>query len=796
MLLGGGVWTGLRIAVHAPSLATAAIASLVLVVAARRARRDLAARWGAGMIVLAAGLGLGAEALREPPPLDLPMPQRTPPVQQGVVADDPAWSEHGHRFTLDWQQRCPPPPARHGCMPMWGQLRVHVAGRQVRVRRGDVVRIAAFVAPPPGFGNEGAFDLRADWHRQQRWGSLHIAHPGRIAVVARSGSAVDAALDAVARARRAWALRLAAALPAEHAAIVGAMSLGDQSTRWPALDRWMRQTGTAHVLAVSGSHLAIVVGGLRWLLRTLVRRCAPGLLRRRPLPVWTAGPLLIAVWGYTALTGFAPATVRSAWMVCAAVLAEATARRASVWELLGFAAVCVLVCDPMAADDLGVQLSVAGVAGLAWAASPATDSAAPWWQMARSAVRCSVGAWAATTPVCAMRLGQIAWCSAPVNLVVAPYAVLLLPACLAVAVGVILPWPWATAAAVQACGWVVWPWVQAVRATTDCFAVGSTHGAEAVALAGWSVAVGGAWLHGGRWPVRAAWAALAVVAFSAAQRHGLNPPAEGARLTFFDVGHGDAIAIQSGDGAVWLVDGGGQLADDGRLGDLALVPALRALGIDRIDRAVLSHAHPDHENGMLAVARELQVGAFWFNGQHAAGAEHKALLRLWGDRRTAVPAPPGQLCQGPLCVRVLWPSGDAWPWATDRGHNDNSLVLELAVGSARLLLSGDIEATAETDLVRSGVLRPVDVLKVPHHGSRTSSTPALLAALRPHHAVAGARPWGQLAFPHGDVRARYRQAGVALWSTANGAVTVTLRPDRVELRQGPRFAAWTPSPER
>lgn len=796
VLLGGGAWVGLHVPLCAAAVAVAAIASTGLVIAGRRAARDVVARLGAGLLVAVAGLAMGAHALVDPPPLDLPLPMRTPPVHEGVVADDPAWTEHGHRFTLDWHRRCPPPPARLGCTPTWGQLRVQVRGKVVAVRRGDVVRIAAFVTPPPGYGNTAALDLRQDWARQQRWGSLHVAHAGKVAILAHSQSPVDAALDQIARWRRTWAARIAQSLPTENAAIVNAMALGDQSVRWPVLDQWLRDTGTAHVLAVSGSHLAIVVGGLRWLLRALVRRCAAGLLRRHPLPLWTALPLLVATWGYTALTGFAPATIRSAWMLTAAVLAEASARRVSVWELLGFAAVCVVVVEPAAVDDLGVQLSLAGVAGLAWAALTARAPTGGAVATVRAAWRCAVGAWAATTPICALRLGQIAWCSAPINLVLAPYAAVLLPACLVVAVGVALPWPPVNALAVQGCLWALWPWTAVVRATAGGFAVGATHGGEALALAAWSLAVGGAALHGGRWLGRALLAAIAVAVVSFAQRRALAAPEDGVRVTLFDVGHGDAIAIQSGDGQTWLVDGGGQVGDDGLVGQVALVPALRALGIDRIDRAVLTHAHPDHENGLLAVARSLPVGQFWFNGQPAAGAEHRELLQRWGHRRTAIPASAAWLDQGPLAVRVLWPAGAASPWVPDRGHNDNSLVLELAIGRARMLLSGDIEAPAEADLVRSGRLRGVDVLKVPHHGSHTSSTQPFLDAVRPRLGVAGARPWGQLAFPHGDVRARYRAANVALWSTADGAVTVTLRPQRVEVQQGARYAAWTPSAER
>ena len=791
--LGGGAWAGLHFSLWIPALIGLSCLAMVLILAARRAKREVVAR-GAGLVLVAAtGVWLGWHSQVQSPPLDLPMPQRQAPVHEGLVHSDPAWTPLGYRFEMRWLRRCPPPAATEPCFAAWGTLRVDVRGRVVQVRRGDRIRIAGFVSPPPAYRNPGAFDLTASWHHQQLWGALHVAHSGKLAIMERSVGPIDGLLARIAQWRRQLALRVAAVLPEQQAVIVNAMALGDRSSSWPQLDRWLRDTGTAHIVAVSGSHLAVAVGGMRWLVRTGMARLLPGLLRTASLAVWTFIPLILATWAYTALTGWAAATVRAAWMVSALLLAEAATRRAPVWELLGFACVILVVVDPASVDDLGVQLSVAGVIGLIWGASePLAATLGPKRNAVRMAWRSAVGAWATTTPICALRLGQVAWVSAPINLLMAAYAAALLPICLAVAGLAALDQHLATVAATWLSGAALWPWLQVVAATDQLFPVGAVHGAAAAAVAVWAVAVGGAVLSAGPWLRRSAVAGIAVAVVAIWQRQAAKPANESVRVTFFDVGHGDSAVVETGDGRIWLVDGGGEVGDNGRVGDLAVVPALRAIGVQGIDRMILTHAHPDHENGLLAVARALPVGQFWFNGQAAAGAEHAELMRLLHAARSPVPFGTSWT-EGPVRVRVVSPNRPTGPFVPTWDHNDNSLVIEIAVGTSRLLLTGDIETKAEAELAQTGAVGPVAVLKAPHHGSHTSSTPPLLNAVSPRLAIASARPWGQLAFPHADVRARYRQRHIPLWSTADGAITVTLTTSAVRVEQQGRFAQWPTS---
>ncbi|MBI5611079.1 MAG: ComEC/Rec2 family competence protein [Deltaproteobacteria bacterium] len=735
-----------------------------------------ARRVAAGLLLLALATVRAGTSQSDSPPLDLPQPRVWPPLHELTVASEPEWTPTGYRFAADWLWRCPPAVTPGVCEVRWGQLRVEVRGRDVRVGRGQRVRIPGFIAPPLAFGNPGSIDLGPAWRAQQRWGSLRVADGARIAVLEPSPWPWDRGLDLLGRWRRWAAMAVARRYPAQDAAVVGAMALGDRLSEWPALDEFLRETGTSHVLAVSGSHLALVVGALRWALRAALRRWGLGLLRRAHLAAWTAGPLLGATWTYTALTGAAESTLRAAWMVSIALLGEAWQRRMDPLELLGMAAAVMLLADPPAIVDVGLQLSLAGVVGLIWAGQRPGGPLRQAWHA-------SVAAFASTSPIAALRLGQVAVAALPVNLVALPYAVALLPVCL---VGVALAaWPGATAAWLSATvvHALLWPLRSAVTLSNGAWPLVFPHGLVAWALAPVLPLAVAAWWHGRRWRWAAAGSLLALALAIGWQVRAQQVPPGQVRLSHFDVGHGDATLVQFDSGATWLVDGGGAQGDQGRVGNVALLPALRALGVRRIDRLVLSHAHPDHENGLLAVARHLPIGAFWYTGQPGAGPEHDQLMALLASVPRVPLDRPSEVV-GSARIQQLWPRPA--PYRDGLGLNDNSLVFRLEVAGHSALLAGDIEAAAETALLDARALNQATVLKVPHHGSRTSSTPAFLDAVAPQLAVAGARSWGPLPFPHGEVRARYRNHGARLWSTEQGMVVVTLGPCGVLARQAAR----------
>jgi competence protein ComEC len=226
-------------------------------------------------------------------------------------------------------------------------------------------------------------------------------------------------------------------------------------------------------------------------------------------------------------------------------------------------------------------------------------------------------------------------------------------------------------------------------------------------------------------------------------------------VTLLDVGQGDAIVVRSPGGRVMVVDagnGGARRSDDGAR---VVAPYLWSLGVRRLDRIVLSHAHPDHTGGAAFLLAAFAVGEVWEGPAPRSDPSYAALdrsLRSAGVARRTVGAGLVESWDG-VRLDVIGPQrpGRA-PWRT---RNDDSLVLLLRFGSVGILLPGDVEAAGEARLPA----RRAQVLKVPHHGSRTSATPGLLAGCAPRLALVSAGQGNPFGHPHPEVLERCRSQG-------------------------------------
>jgi competence protein ComEC len=214
-------------------------------------------------------------------------------------------------------------------------------------------------------------------------------------------------------------------------------------------------------------------------------------------------------------------------------------------------------------------------------------------------------------------------------------------------------------------------------------------------------------------------------------------------------------------------------------------PFLRARGISRLDVVALSHPHPDHLNGLRRVLARFPVGALWTSGDDGLNPEYARLLGLARARGvpTPVPAPAalGQARLDPLGPFISDGHGEVVGPPPGLSVNDASLVLRVSFGSRAVLFAGDLEADGEGELVGRRALGQTvaaDVLKVPHHGSRTSSSEELVDAVHPALAVISLGWRNRFHFPAPEVLARYAAHGATVLRTdRDGAVTVTIAPD-------------------
>jgi competence protein ComEC len=250
-------------------------------------------------------------------------------------------------------------------------------------------------------------------------------------------------------------------------------------------------------------------------------------------------------------------------------------------------------------------------------------------------------------------------------------------------------------------------------------------------------------------------------------------------VLFVSVGHGDAALLRLPDGAAVLVDAGGAPEGGADPGARDVVPLLRDLGIRRLAAAFVSHPHPDHVLGLAAVTAAVPADVVFSNGDGGDGAAREILAAL---RPVALP-PGGGWERAGVRFEALGGAREAL------APNDASLVLRVSYGSTAFLFPGDVEAPGEAAAVARGGLA-ADVVKVPHHGSRRSSTAPFVSAVGARVAVVSVGAGNRYGFPHDEAVLRWRDAGAIVLRTDEGAVR--LFSDGVRVRRVAADAALDP----
>jgi competence protein ComEC len=634
-------------------------------------------------------------------------------------------------------------------------------------KAGERWRLRVSLRRPRGMLNPGGFDYE-QWLFAQ--GIRALGYVRGTADHRRIG-------DAPALSIRAWRQavygRLAETLAGSPTAgLIEALTLGVDDDITPAQWEVLRRTGTAHLIAISGSHIGLIAGFAFFLARGICTRL--GVLRWPP-PRVAALAAFAAALLYSALADFAIPTRRAMIMIGVAMGAVAFQRNLHLPHVLALAVLAVVLHDPLTVLAPGFWLSFGAVALIAFAVSGRVerttggrapvrnDGEAPpdpaqalprfFWRFFRTLLKINGVTALGLAPLLLLFFRQVSLVSPLANLLAVPVlGTLLIPVCLSGAL--LLPVVPAAGAGllhlaefILSGTWPVLEWLSA-RPLAQW-----TH-AEPPS---WTLpfALLGAVLILAPRGIPARWLGLVLLLPAAAFAPERPAPGE-FRLVLLDVGQGLASVVETRH-RVLVFDTGARFGPGFDMGGAVIEPYLRQRGLGRIDTLVVSHGDLDHIGGARSLLARFPVGLAY----------------------TSVPE---RLREFPTSACS---AGQRWTWdgvsfemlgpvEKSAKENDNSCVLRVRGQSGSALLTADIEQAAEARLVEryGGRLRS-DVLVVPHHGSKTSSTPAFLEAVSPRYALIPAGYLNRFGFPHRTVLRRYAELGAAVLNTAEaGAIIV------------------------
>ena len=695
----------------------------------------------------------------------------------GTIDDLPQITENGIRFAFHAEQAfCENKPVAipENLLLHWRNTSEASGGENTRrLFPGQKWRLDVRLKRPHGHANPGGFDYEYQLFARKIRATGHVVNDRKAAT---RNILIDpfvwSPMHVVDALRFHIRARIAAALP-EHAyaGVIIALVIGDQNAISRSDWQLFNQTGISHLVAISGLHITLVAGLFAILTGALWRR---SFFTNIPLPLILPAQKAAAIAGlvmalvYVALAGFGVPARRTLCMLAIVAAALWSGRQIRISRVLLAAAGLVLLTDPPAVMKPGFWLSFGAVGiilyatvGRTHAVMQNTSRLRKWRQSLITAARTQWAVTAGLVPLTMLFFGRISIISPIANAIAIPVVTLLVtPLSL---IGSILPEPLCTYTLKTA--HLAFDWLAVFLDWLASFPFAVWHAPSpplyliAFAIAGtlWMLAPKG-------WPLRALGILCWLPLFLAAPEH----PGKGEmHVTVLDVGQGGAVLIETQHHRL-LFDTGPAYSPESDAAGHIILPYLRTRGIRELDTVIVSHGDDDHAGGLLAITRTLPVGDIL-----TSIPPDKLLVKVLPTHR---PCLAGQHWEWDgIRFDILYPSSDDY---LEKSSKTNSLscVLKVSNENHSVLLTGDIEGGEEQELVaRYGKTLRADILAVPHHGSKTSSTWPFILAVSPEIAITQTGYLNRYGHPHPRITDRYDIMKTRLYrSDRDGAVLMKI----------------------
>ena len=679
----------------------------------------------------------------------------------GYIADIPQQESYGWRFLLVTDQTA----AKRSGLQLPDKLQISWYSHTQQVHADERWQLLLKLKRRHGFANPGSFDYEGQLFREG------IGATGYVRDSSTNQYLGMVPGNYVLRVRAYLAEQISLAIPdAPMQGVIRGLAVGDQQAISNAQWQVFARTGISHLIAISGSHIGVVSLLAAWLGGCLIHlpRAQRWRLTRPDLRALFGLP---AALGYSLLAGMSVPTQRTLVMLLVYFGTQLLRREINVWHSFGLALLLVVLIDPFAPLAIGTWLSFGAVAVILLTQQGRVRRAVWWREFLTIQTVVTLG----LMPLLIAAFGNVSLISPWVNMLAIPlFTAVLVPAVLL-----------GCALLVIHAAWGAW-WLGYVALLLDGVYAGLDWAAQ-LPLATWYVPQSPLWamclLGAGvlllvlplLWPMR--YCGL-LCCLPALLWQPASVPANSFELTVLDVGQGLSLVVRTAS-HVLVYDTGPKFQSGTDTGALVVLPYLHALGVRHIDTLMVSHGDDDHAGGMQSIGRGMPVTR-WLLGP---SVKTQAITDEGIRPQRCI---QGQRWQwdGVQFLVLHPPLDDGRATGIKISDNNTSCVLRIVAMGGSALLLGDAEAPVERQLVAAQAMPQTGIVVAGHHGSRSSSTPELVAAVRAREVVFSAGYRNKWAFPKDDVVARWRDSGARTDSTIDGgAISLRVLPQGLQAVQ-------------